>query len=103
MYGVAILPTGTTINPHAPESNEYHDRRDVDYILQKDDRTRPTRVASSAGDLGPAFAIGTQHRFYHDQTMAGLGYYTIVGIVDYSAGSMRGEVPNRKLSYSVFK
>lgn len=86
-----------------PKSAEYFDEGQVAYIMSKPERTRPTRVLTSFGDLGPAWAIGTTHTLRHDQTWAKLGTYTVVGIATFRSGSKVGEVPNRALSHAVFK
>jgi hypothetical protein len=91
------------MNPSAPESAEYFDPELVAYVMRKPERTRPTRVLTSFGDLGEDWAIGTTHVLYHDQTNAGLGTYTVVGIADFSTGRKTGEVPDRQLSHAVFK
>ena len=101
--GAAILPCESMANPWDTTTIEYFDAQQVGYILQKPERTRPTRIVMSAGDLGPGFALDTWHDFYHDQTGAQLGRYQVVGIARYDIGQMVGDVPDRALAYAVFK
>lgn len=101
---VSILPTDTKVNPARPETADEPDYvGEVLYILSKPERTRPTRVVSSAGLVGDRFAIGKTNTYRHDQTWAKLGDYTTVGIVNTVTGKSEGEVPNRVLALSVFK
>jgi ureidoglycolate hydrolase len=103
--GAAILPTGTQFNPFRPERNEYFDSNEFDYIVANANRPdrRPSRVFSSAGDLGVNWDLGTIHETYHDQTGKQGDRYVVVGTVNFKTGEMRGHVPNRSLPYSVFK
>jgi hypothetical protein len=104
MHGdVAILPCETQANPWDTTTIEYFSPEQVGYILQKPERTRPTRIVMSSGDLGNEFALDSWHVFRHDQTGALLGRYQVVGIARYDIGQMVGDVPNRMLAYSVFK
>jgi hypothetical protein len=93
-----VLPTGEQINP-TTRVGYYADPCQTLLILSKPSRTRPTRVASTFG-LG--FPLGTVLRLQHDQTGGHLGDYTVVG-VHHRDGRTEGEVPDRKLSQSVFK
>lgn len=100
-----VLPTEEMENPR--NAMQYAHGGGVGYVFSKPERTRPTRVVLSSGDLGENWAIGTVHLLQHDQTSARLGRYTVVGIVyfdnDGEVAAWEGDVPDRKLASAVFK
>lgn len=75
-------------------------------ICKKDERTRPTRIVFTSGLEGDRY-LGNSFDARHDQTGARLGYYTVVGFVEYdSEGEVlreAGDVPDMKLAQSTFK
>ncbi len=103
--GTAVLPTGENINPAKPAGAPYYAPDLVAYVMFKlnEQRTRPTRVLTSAGLLGPDWMLDMEHMLYHDQTGAQLGTYKVVGIHDFASGETAGDVPDIKMSHSVFK
>jgi hypothetical protein len=102
--GIAVLPTGETLNPAAPQGAVYYDPTLVAYILWKreDNRSRPTRVLTSSG-LIAGWKLETVLELYHDQTGAQLGSYRIVGIVDFTTGEWAGNRIDFALKHSVLK
>ena len=110
MYGdsrwnaVAALPTGESINPASPLSAPYYDPSLTAYVLFKvsDVRTRPTRVFTSAGVI-KGWKIGTHVHMQHDQTLAYMGEYEVVGIYDFASGEKVGSIPDFKIRHCVAK
>lgn len=99
-YGsTALLPTGTNINLHAPETNDYFSPDLTYYVLRDGNKTR---IASSYGEPEAAWAIGTVHTAHHDQAGYLLGVFTVVGYRT-PDGELHGDVPTRKHSLAVFK
>ena len=109
-YAAAILPLSEQFNATDPTTIEFGQdwlAEGVVYVMKKASRTRPTRVLISSGSLGDSWYIGSHQDLRHDQTMAFLGRYEIVGIVWYddtgAVAATFGEVPNRKIAAAVFK
>lgn len=98
---VAILSTGTSINPASPESAEFYDKGQFAYVLQRENGK--LIVATSFGSLGSEWRLGTWHDFHADQSRRALGAMEVVGTADFSTSVNHGEVPNRKLPHYVFK
>lgn len=98
-----VLPTGEKMNPASPSSAIYYDAKQTAFVLFKlnDDRVFPTRVVTTFGDAS-LHRIGDVWHIRHDQTNAFLGTYQIVGIHEFGR-SVKGWVPDRKISHSVFK
>lgn len=96
----AILPTGTKINPAFPQQAEYFDTDQTAFVVRDGEKTR---VWTSFGDFGESWAVGTSHIAHHDQTLRRLGYFTVIGKVNFATGEKTGEIPNRKLPHDVFK
>jgi hypothetical protein len=109
---VALLPTGATINPAAPQGAEYYDKDQVAYIVRKVGRStgavlpeaNALRVLTSYGNLGGAWMVGTRHNAQHDQTGRDLGRFEVVGVVTFAdPAAATGEIPGRKVKHWVFK
>ena len=105
-----VAPLDQRFNPHDPATVEFGQdwlSESVVYVMSKPERTRPTRVLISSGDLGEAWDLGNKHFVRHDQGQNLLGRYSVVGIAHYDdAGNLaytEGEVPDRKIAAAVFK
>ena len=103
-----ILPTGTKINPAAPQTAEYYDEGQVAFVMRRldEDRSRPTRCFTSfGGSVGEdsGWQIGSKHSCYHDQSGKFLGDYETVGTVVFKTMEKQGDVPSVKMSHCVFK
>jgi hypothetical protein len=103
-----ILPTGSKMNPWHPEDADYYDHEQTAIILFKlnDNRSRPTRLVTGFGHPnGPpsGWEIGQTWSLRHDQTNARLGDYVVVGWRSFSTSEFEGDVPDIKMSHSVFK
>lgn len=96
---IFILNTKTRMNPSKPEQNEYHGATDFDYVLRTD--SGRLVIASSAGDLG--LGIGSRPRTIADQSGRTLGYWEVVGKIDWRACTREGEIPTKAVRYYVFK
>ena len=99
---LALLPTRTYINPMQPESATYFDSGQVAYIMRKTGEPS-VMVATSFGDLGTAFAVGSVHEVHHDQTCRSRGRLMIIGVRNFATGESTGTVYDRKLTHHVFK
>lgn len=104
----ALLPTGTNMDPTAPESNMYFNE-DQSYEIAMNLETGKYRVFSTYGRLTED-RIGVRMDVHHDQNFSRLGYYEIVGIVSYfedEAGNKvrftEGTVPAKKVPFWVYK
>jgi hypothetical protein len=99
-----MLPTGTRMNPHRPESAEFYNVRQTGYVVRKLGTTRDSlRVLTSYGEADPAWAVGTRHQVYHDQTNRDLGVFEVIGAHVFKSGVTAGQVPDRTISHWVFK
>lgn len=98
----ALLPTGTTINPSAPEDATYYDPEQTLLVVENDE-THALRALTSFGSLGASWSVGTVHEIHHDQTLRRLGWFKVVGVVDFRSGERTGKVPARKIPHYVFK
>lgn len=109
MYrSAALLPTGTNMDPTAPESNKYYNA-DQSYEIVVNTSTGKYRVLSTYGKLTED-RIGVSFDIHHDQNFSRLGYYTVVGIVSYfedeNGNRVRfteGTVPAKKVPFWVYK
>lgn len=102
---VAVLPVGESLNPANPDRSHYAFGDGlVGYTLFKvsEPRTRPTRVITSYGPVS-GWQIGTTIHLQHDQTMAYMGEYRIVGIVSWDDDESAGQVPDIKIKWQVLK
>lgn len=104
--GIAVLPTGSTLNPAFPNTADYYSDDLIAFVLWKleDNRSRPTRVLTGAGPgNGYGWKLDTVLELYHDQTGAQLGTYRVVGIHDFASGEKVGNVIDFALKHSVLK
>lgn len=101
---IAVLPTGTSMNPANPAGATYFSPDLTAYVLFKKNeaRTRPTRVVTSYGSLD-GWRIGTLVHLEHDQTQAYLGEYQVVGIHHFLSGEWAGAIPDIKIKHCVVK
>ncbi len=102
--GIAVLPTGESLNPHRPTTSAAPWYGQTVYVMWKtsDARTRPTRVLSSSGPL-PGWKLNAVFDLYHDQTGAQMGTYKVVGVKDFKSGEHAGDIPNIAIKHAVFK
>jgi hypothetical protein len=96
----ALLPTGTRLNPSAPEDATYFDPDQLALVVVNDE-TGAFRVLTTFGESG--WPIGETHEIHHDQTMRRLGRFRVVGRANFRTGEREGVVPNRKITHWVFK
>jgi hypothetical protein len=107
-YGdtTAILPTGTNINLHEPQANEYYNEDLTYYVMADAVNPRKMRVWSS---YGHCMNIGAVRSSHHDQTLRYTGTYKVIGFITpgadpaFAAQGPVGFIPNRKLPLGVFK
>lgn len=101
-YGsTALLPTGTNVNPSHPRSAEYFDEGQTAYILKDGNKIR---CATSFGGRLQGWGVGTTHEVHHDQAGHRLGYFTVIGIVEFATELLLdGETVDRKIPHWVFK
>jgi len=101
---IYALPTGSSMNPQAPQDSAFFDAQQTCYVLQKvsEARTRPTRVLTSFAGI-TSVGIGSRFMLRHDQHFTGLGEYEVVGIAEFFSGVRFGDVPNRKIMHCVAK
>jgi hypothetical protein len=79
-----VAPHSTRANPQDPSTYQFGQgwvANAVAYILFKAERSRPTRVVVSFGEVG--VDVGQEVRVRDDQTNHLLGTYEVVGIVHY--------------------
>lgn len=99
-----VVKADPTINPTKPEEHWCYEAMDVLYLVQRTDHAGKVvgrAVLRSCGTLGVAWAPGTKHDVYNDQSGKHLGYWEVVGVK--SSDGEVGEIFNRKVNYYVFK
>lgn len=97
MYAtIYSISAGTTINPMAPETNDYFNVEQVAYICKPVGGKNPV-CFTSYGRLNE-MEIGGRAIRDRDGKM-----FDIIGARDFKTGDTIGEVPNKKIAHHVFK
>lgn len=99
-HGIASLPSGTRMDPTAPEDNEYFEQGVTIYVLENVDNGKRS-VFSSWGSGW--MTLGEVKEYHHDQAGYSFGFLKVIGIIDTVAGTVVGEIPARKLPHRVAK